>query len=162
MSGKRKRGGSTPTTVYGRPSRSSAVPTTRGSALKRSRHRASERSATAGLPGRPSAGTKSRPICGANPQKGEEIAGNHGAGNAHGISGAAQRVLVESIAGDGLEGPSAFAPGRHIRRGDGAVFGDPHQPAGITVGQRADQAERTPPRRLRWSLRCRAPRSAPR
>ena len=52
----------TPTSVWGTPSRKTFVPTTSGLAAKRSRQYRSVRSATRGAPTRPSSGRKLRPM----------------------------------------------------------------------------------------------------
>ena len=78
-------------------------------------------------------------------QKGEEISRNQSAFDAQGIPNASQGVLVAAVAGDGLQRPSALAPGDHVRLGNSAayagalLFGHPHQPVGIVVGQWMDQ-----------------------
>ena len=80
-----------------------------------------------------------------DPQKREEIRSDHGAVKADRAAGAGQRVLVKRIAGNRRERPSAFAPGDHVRRDDGAAaagarpLGHPHQPAGIAIRQWAEE-----------------------
>src|SRR5262249_35618794 len=65
-----KRGGRTPTIVYGLLSSVIARPVMSGAAPKRRRHSASLNSATPADPGRSSSGEKLRPITGATPRIG--------------------------------------------------------------------------------------------